>query len=84
MLLGQAESGKSTLQKQFQLYYASHSLDRERPLWRPIVYSNILKALRMLMDELDRRYGSGTLTPGSTPAPDAIQGTSPGSDDIKL
>lgn len=79
MLLGQAESGKSTLQKQFQLYYASHSLDRERPLWRPIVYSNILKALRMLMDELDRRYGSGTLTPGSTPAPDASQGTSPGS-----
>lgn len=69
MLLGQAESGKSTLQKQFQLYYASQSLDRERPLWRPIVYSNILKALRMLMYELDRQYGSGTsiTTPASTP-----------------
>ena len=31
MLLGQAESGKSTLQKQFQLFYASKSLDSEKP-----------------------------------------------------
>ncbi|GJE90040.1 G-protein alpha subunit [Phanerochaete sordida] len=77
MLLGQAESGKSTLQKQFQLYYASHSLDQERPLWRPIVYSNILKALRMLMVELDRRYGSGTEGPGSTPASNSILEGSP-------
>ncbi|KAI0697286.1 G-protein alpha subunit [Cytidiella melzeri] len=64
MLLGQAESGKSTLQKQFQLYYASQTLDRERPSWRPIVYSNVLKALRMLFDELDRQYSLS-----SAPAP---------------
>lgn len=53
MLLGQAESGKSTLQKQFQLYYASQTLDRERPAWRPIVYSNVLKAIRTIFDALD-------------------------------
>ncbi|KAH7916602.1 guanine nucleotide binding protein, alpha subunit [Hygrophoropsis aurantiaca] len=53
MLLGQAESGKSTLQKQFQLYYASQALDHERPLWRPVVYFNIIKAVRMILDELD-------------------------------
>lgn len=58
MLLGQAESGKSTLQKQFQLYYASQTLDKERPSWRPIVYSNILKALRMIFEELDRQYSA--------------------------
>jgi hypothetical protein len=29
--------GKSTLQKQFQLYYASSTLDYERPSWRPVV-----------------------------------------------
>ncbi|KAI0088069.1 G-protein alpha subunit [Irpex rosettiformis] len=71
MLLGQAESGKSTLQKQFQLYYASQTLDRERPSWRPIVYSNILKALRMLFDELDRQYslasGSDSANMSQTP-----------------
>ncbi|KAI8972175.1 G-protein alpha subunit [Trametes punicea] len=60
MLLGQAESGKSTLQKQFQLYYSSKTLDDERPSWRPIVYFNILKAIRMILDELDWQYGLGT------------------------
>lgn len=68
MLLGQAESGKSTLQKQFQLYYASQTLDRERPSWRPIVYSNILKALRMLFDELDRQYSSASGTTAGQPS----------------
>lgn len=53
MLLGQAESGKSTLQKQFQLFYASQTLDHERPSWRPVVYFNIIKAVRMILDELD-------------------------------
>ena len=53
MLLGQAESGKSTLQKQFQLYHASQTLDRERPSWRPIVYFNAIKAVRTILDELD-------------------------------
>ncbi|GLB45005.1 putative alpha subunit [Lyophyllum shimeji] len=56
MLLGQAESGKSTLQKQFQLYYASQTLDHERPSWRPVVYFNILKAVRMTLDELDYEF----------------------------
>jgi len=53
MLLGQAESGKSTLQKQFQLYYASNQLDKERPAWRPVVYFNVIKAVRMILEELD-------------------------------
>ncbi|KAK7448786.1 hypothetical protein VKT23_013516 [Stygiomarasmius scandens] len=53
MLLGQAESGKSTLQKQFQLYYASQTLEHERPSWKPIVHFNIIKAVRMILDELD-------------------------------
>ncbi len=53
MLLGQAESGKSTLQKQFQLYYASQSLDQELPAWRPVVYFNVIKAVRTILEELD-------------------------------
>ncbi|KAG6877925.1 hypothetical protein C0993_002211 [Termitomyces sp. T159_Od127] len=50
--------GKSTLQKQFQLYYASQTLDHERPSWRPVVYFNVLKALRMTLDELDYEFTS--------------------------
>lgn len=41
LLLGQAESGKSTLQKQFQLMYNPTSLEEERLSWRPVVYYNI-------------------------------------------
>lgn len=47
-------SGKSTLQKQFQLLHASHTLDRERPSWRPVVYLNIIRAIRMVITELDQ------------------------------
>ncbi|KAF9526869.1 G-protein alpha subunit [Crepidotus variabilis] len=53
MLLGQAESGKSTLQKQFQLLYSSKSLDVERMSWVPAVYLNIIKALRIIFAELE-------------------------------
>lgn len=56
MLLGQAESGKSTLQKQFQLYYASQTLDRERPSWRPIVFFNVIKAVRTILEELEMEF----------------------------
>lgn len=45
--------GKSTLQKQFQLYYASKTLDVERLSWIPIVYFNIIKAIRMIFSDLE-------------------------------
>ncbi|KAF9650559.1 G-protein alpha subunit [Thelephora ganbajun] len=66
MLLGQAESGKSTLQKQFQLHYAAKTLERERPTWRPIVLFNIIQAVRTIMEELDLEFFSHTQTSSST------------------
>ncbi|KAK7001352.1 guanine nucleotide binding protein, alpha subunit [Favolaschia claudopus] len=56
MLLGQAESGKSTLQKQFQLYHASHTLELERPSWRIVVYANLIKAVRTILEEFDYEF----------------------------
>ncbi|KAJ7233977.1 G-protein alpha subunit [Mycena rebaudengoi] len=56
MLLGQADSGKSTLRKQFQLYYSSHTLDIERPSWRIVVYANLIKAVRTILEELDYQF----------------------------
>ncbi|KAF8893616.1 G-protein alpha subunit [Infundibulicybe gibba] len=70
MLLGQAESGKSTLQKQFQLYYASQTLDHERPSWRPVVYFNILKAVRMILNELDYEFSNQFTDDPDLPEPD--------------
>jgi len=77
MLLGQAESGKSTLQKQFQLFYASQTLDHERPSWRPVVYFNVIKAVRMILDELDSDVVSSLLLDSSSEASSTIHIGSP-------
>jgi len=53
LLLGQAESGKSTLQKQFQIFYAPASLDEERDSWRSVVYFNILRNIKRILQALD-------------------------------
>ncbi|KAF9263761.1 hypothetical protein L218DRAFT_999230 [Marasmius fiardii PR-910] len=65
LLLGQAESGKSTLQKQFQLHYAPKTLDSEKPSWKPVVYYNIMKAVRTVMDDLEYEFSRA---PGSSSA----------------
>lgn len=53
LLLGQAESGKSTLQKQFQLMYSPDSIDKERASWRTVVYFNIARSVKHILDTLD-------------------------------
>lgn len=53
LLLGQAESGKSTVQKQFQLMYSPDSLDQERASWRTVVYFNIARSVKRILDILD-------------------------------
>ncbi|KAG8810504.1 hypothetical protein FRB91_000074 [Serendipita sp. 411] len=53
LLLGQAESGKSTLQKQFQLLYTPEKLETERASWKPVVYINFLYSIRHILDALD-------------------------------
>lgn len=54
LLLGQAESGKSTLQKQFQLAWST--IEQERPSWRPVVYYNVISAVRTILEELDYEF----------------------------
>lgn len=51
--MGQAESGKSTLQKQFQLFYAPASLDEERASWRAVVYFNVVRNIKRILQALD-------------------------------
>ncbi|PAV16151.1 G- alpha subunit [Pyrrhoderma noxium] len=63
LLLGQAESGKSTLQKQFQLFYAPASLDEERDSWRAVVFFNVVRNIKRILQALDAL----NLTPNSPP-----------------
>lgn len=53
LLLGQAESGKSTLQKQFQLFYAPATLEEERDSWRAVVYFNVVRNIKRILQALD-------------------------------
>ncbi|KXN86057.1 Guanine nucleotide-binding protein alpha-4 subunit [Leucoagaricus sp. SymC.cos] len=53
LLLGQAESGKSTLQKQFQLMYSPNSLDEERISWKTVIYFNVVHSLKHILNTLE-------------------------------
>lgn len=53
LLLGQAESGKSTLQKQFQLMYSPASLESERMSWRTVVYFNVVRSIKKILVTLE-------------------------------
>lgn len=53
LLLGQAESGKSTLQKQFQLMYSPDTLDKERSSWRMVIYFNVARSVKRILEYLD-------------------------------
>ncbi|KAG6919184.1 hypothetical protein DXG01_008482 [Tephrocybe rancida] len=53
LLLGQAESGKSTLQKQFQLMYKPNSIDQERSSWKTVIYFNVVHSLKHILATLE-------------------------------
>ncbi|KAH6913437.1 guanine nucleotide-binding protein [Coprinopsis sp. MPI-PUGE-AT-0042] len=53
LLLGQAESGKSTLQKQFQLMYKPSSLEQERASWATVIYFNVVHSLKHILATLE-------------------------------
>ncbi|KAJ7031329.1 guanine nucleotide binding protein, alpha subunit [Mycena alexandri] len=53
LLLGQAESGKSTLQKQFQLMYKPNSIEQERASWRTVIYFNVVHSLKQILTTLE-------------------------------
>lgn len=52
-MLGQAESGKSTLQKQFQLLHSPASLDAERASWKIVIFYNVVHAIRTILNGLE-------------------------------
>lgn len=54
LLLGQAESGKSTLQKQFQILYAPQTFGRERSCWIGVVYLNVIASLKKILEGISQ------------------------------
>jgi hypothetical protein len=50
---GQSESGKSTTLKQFQIMYSPNAFRAERVSWRAVIYLNLARSIRRILDALD-------------------------------
>ena len=51
LLLGAGESGKSTIFKQMKILYGKPLDDEERRQMTPVVYSNTIGAMKILVDQ---------------------------------
>ncbi|TRM70315.1 guanine nucleotide binding protein, alpha subunit [Schizophyllum amplum] len=63
LVLGPTGSGKSTICKQFYHFYAPHVLEGERALWRPLVFLNVIAAVRAIIDDVDYALDTGAEQP---------------------
>ncbi|KAF9259456.1 P-loop containing nucleoside triphosphate hydrolase protein [Marasmius fiardii PR-910] len=52
LLLGQAEAGKSTVLKNFQMAFTPTQFQRERVVWKTIIQLNLINAVKMILDVL--------------------------------
>ncbi|KAF5376414.1 hypothetical protein D9615_008585 [Tricholomella constricta] len=58
LLLGQSESGKSSVLKNFQLAFAPKQFESERVVWKTIVQLNVIGSLKLILDVLQREWES--------------------------
>ncbi|KAH7339343.1 guanine nucleotide binding protein, alpha subunit [Rhizoctonia solani] len=62
LVLGQSESGKSTLIKQFRLLHSLETFVAERQSWRSIVYLNIIRSIWKVIDIVSSRFNLANAT----------------------
>ena len=72
LLLGQAESGKSTTLKNFRMKYAKEAWRAERTSWRAAILLNVVKAVLNILHALSTRPAHSSL---ETPTADLSPGT---------
>ncbi|KAL0578880.1 hypothetical protein V5O48_003113 [Marasmius crinis-equi] len=69
LLLGQAESGKSTILKNFQLHFSPKAFQEQAELWRPVIHLNLVRSVNFILNVL--------LPPKETSGPSSPRPTSP-------
>ncbi|KAI8986746.1 G-alpha-domain-containing protein [Trametes punicea] len=57
LLLGQSESGKSTMLKNFQMHFAPNALRAESDAWRAVIHLNLVRSVNFLLDAMARPLG---------------------------
>ncbi|KAJ6486856.1 guanine nucleotide binding protein, alpha subunit [Mycena sanguinolenta] len=70
LLLGQSESGKSTILKNFQLMYDPKAFRAERASWRAIVQLNVVRSVHVILDVITRAQNRRPTT-GENGSPDS-------------
>ncbi|KAH9475075.1 Guanine nucleotide-binding protein alpha-4 subunit [Psilocybe cubensis] len=56
LLLGQSESGKSSVLKNFQLAFAPRHFESERPIWKIVIQLNIIGSIKTILEALREEY----------------------------
>ena len=56
LLLGSGESGKSTFLKQMRILHGKEWVDQELKSFKPIIYGNLVKGMKVLIDARDKLY----------------------------
>ncbi|GJE90625.1 G-protein alpha subunit [Phanerochaete sordida] len=67
LLLGQAESGKSTTLKNFQLAFTPAHFRNERLAWRTIIQLNLIRSLKTLLEVMQEEMAHPTEAPPPPP-----------------
>ncbi|TFK99783.1 guanine nucleotide binding protein, alpha subunit [Pterulicium gracile] len=63
LLLGQAESGKSTVLKNFQIAFTPNHFARQRSAWRTVIQMNLIKSVKTILDTLQDEWGPTYTSP---------------------
>jgi len=58
--IGQAESGKSTVLKNFQLHFSPKTFEAEAIFWRPVIHLNLVRCTNFILNFLKDSHGSPT------------------------
>ncbi|RPD65675.1 G-alpha-domain-containing protein [Lentinus tigrinus ALCF2SS1-7] len=69
LLLGQSESGKSTMLKNFQLAFTPKALQAESDAWRAVIHLNLVRSVNFIIDLLSNAVASNSSPYGSSYLP---------------
>ncbi|EJF56061.1 G-protein alpha subunit [Dichomitus squalens LYAD-421 SS1] len=86
LLLGQAESGKSTTLKNFQLAFSPQHFHKERSAWKTIIQLNLIRNIKRLLEVLQEEWESSlqTTTTASIAKGKGVAGRTPTSPGVRF
>ncbi|TFK72297.1 heterotrimeric GTP-binding alpha subunit [Pluteus cervinus] len=67
LLLGQSESGKSSILKNFHLAFAPKAFQKEREVWRTVIQLNLISSIKRVLDILKEEWEPEELEIPTTP-----------------